>query len=163
MLVELRRIRPGEHAAAGDVCLAAYEPFLTSAEDFYRERLRDVARRDAEAEVWVAVDDDGVLLGCVTHCPPGSAWRELGRDHEGEFRMLAVHPEATGRGAGTALAELCEDRARAEGATSMVLSSLSEMTGAHRIYERLGYQRVPDRDWSPAPGVQLIAYSKDLS
>ena len=162
MIVELRRIRASEHAAAGDVCVAAYGPFLTSAEDFYRERLRDVARRDAEAEVWVAVDGDGVVLGCVTHCPPGSAWREIGQDHEGEFRMLAVHPDAGGRGAGTALARLCEDRARAEGATAMVLSSLREMTGAHRIYERLGYQRAADRDWSPAPGVQLIAYSKVL-
>jgi ribosomal protein S18 acetylase RimI-like enzyme len=162
MRVELRRIRPAEHAAAGDVCVAAYEPFLTSAEDFYRERLRDVARRDAEAEVWVAVDGDDVVLGCVTHCPPGSAWREIGQEHEGEFRMLAVHPGASGRGAGTALARLCEDRARAEGATAMVLSSLSEMTGAHRIYERLGYRRAADRDWSPAPGVELIAYWKEL-
>ena len=29
--MELRRIRPEEHAAAGDVCVAAYEPFLTGA------------------------------------------------------------------------------------------------------------------------------------
>ena len=45
----------------------------------------------------------------------------------------------------------------------MVLSSLGVMTAAHRIYERLGYERVPDRDWSPAPGVQLIAYAKELT
>jgi ribosomal protein S18 acetylase RimI-like enzyme len=160
--VELRRIRPDEHEEAGEVCVAAYEPFFSGAEDFYREKVRDVARRDAEAEVWVAVDD-GALLGCVTSCPPGSPWHELASDHEGEFRMLAVHPDARGRGVGTALATLCEDQARAHGATAMVLSSLREMTGAHRIYERLGYERAPDRDWSPVPGVHLIAYAKDLS
>lgn len=160
--MELRRIRPGEHAAAGTVCVAAYEPFFSGAEDFYRERVRDVARRDAEAEVWVAVDGE-TLLGCVTSCPPGSPWHELADDHEGEFRMLAVHPEARGRGVGTALARLCEERARAQGATAMVLSSLREMTEAHRIYEALGYARAPDRDWSPVPGVQLIAYSKELT
>lgn len=159
--MELRRIRPDEYAAAGDACLAAYEPFLTSGEDFYIERLRDVARRDVEAEVWVAVDD-GDVLGCVTHCPPGSAWREVGRDDEGEFRMLAVHPDARGRGVGTALSTLCEDMAREAGATGMVLSSLAEMTGAHRIYARLGYERVPDRDWSPTPEVHLLAFSKAL-
>ncbi len=157
--MDLHRIRPEEHVAAGAACLAAYEPFLTSAEDFYRERLRDVARRDAEAQVWVAVDD-GTLLGCVTHCPPGSTWREIGRDDEGEFRMLAVHPDARGRGVGTALSTLCEDLARTAGATAMVLSSLAEMTGAHRIYARLGYDRAPDRDWSPAPGVHLLAFVK---
>jgi hypothetical protein len=44
----------------------------------------------------------------------------------------------------------------------MVLSSLAEMTDAHRIYSRLGYARDPRRDWSPAPGVHLLAFSKDL-
>ncbi|MDZ5662563.1 GNAT family N-acetyltransferase [Nocardioides sp. S-58] len=157
--MELRRIRPGEHAAAGDVCVAAYEPFLTGAEDDYRARLHDVARRDAEAEVWVAVDGDR-LLGNVTFCPPGSPWREIGRSDEGEFRMLAVDPAAQGAGAGTALATLCEERARLHGATGMALSSLATMVAAHRVYARLGYVRDPQRDWSPMPGVDLIAFAK---
>lgn len=143
--------------------MAAYEPFFSGAEDFYRERVADVALRDAEAEVWVAVDDDEIL-GCVTHCPPDSPWHELAEgDHEGEFRMLAVAPAARGRGVGTALATLCEEQARAHGATAMVLSSLPEMTSAHGIYERLGYRRVPERDWSPVPDVFLIAFAKELT
>ena len=44
----------------------------------------------------------------------------------------------------------------------MVLSSLAEMTAAHRIYERSGYARTPERDWSPAPGVHLLAFEKQL-
>lgn len=159
--LELRRIRPGEHEAAGDVCVAAYEPFLTGAEDDYRQRLHDVATRDAQAEVWVAVRDDRVA-GVVTYCPPGSPWREIGREHEGEFRMLAVDPAAQGAGAGTALARLCEERAREDGAAGMALSSLASMTAAHRVYTRLGYARDPGRDWSPLPGVELIAFSKVL-
>ena len=159
--LELRRVRPEELAAAGDVCVAAYEPFLTGAEDDYRERLRDVATRDSQAEVWVAVVDDDVV-GVVTYCPPGSPWREIGRDDEGEFRMLAVDPRARGAGVGTALALLCEEHARADGATGMALSSLATMTAAHRIYARLGYEREPGRDWSPAAGVDLLAFSKPL-
>jgi GNAT superfamily N-acetyltransferase len=157
--VELRRIRPEEHDAAGDVCVAAYRPFLTGAEDDYAERLHDVATRAAQAEVWVALVD-GRVVGNVTYCPPGSPWREIGREHEGEFRMLAVDPAAQGVGAGTALARLCEDRARAHGATGMALSSLATMTTAHRVYARLGYERDPDRDWSPLPGVDLLAFRK---
>jgi GNAT superfamily N-acetyltransferase len=159
--VEVRRIRPEEHQAAGDVCVAAYDLLLTGAEDDYRERLHDVATRDAQAEVWVAVLDDRVV-GVVTYCPPGSRWREIGRDDEGEFRMLAVDPAAQGSGAGTALARLCEERARQDGATGMALSSLATMTAAHRVYARLGYRREPARDWSPLPGVDLLAFSKTL-
>lgn len=157
--MELRRIRPEEHEAAGDVCVAAYEPFFTGAEDDYRRRLHDVATRDAQAEVWVAVRDDKVA-GVVTYCPPGSPWREIGRDHEGEFRMLAVDPAAQRSGVGAALARLCEARAREDGATGMALSSLAAMSAAHRVYERLGYARDPGRDWSPVPGVELLAFSK---
>jgi GNAT superfamily N-acetyltransferase len=157
--VELRRIRPGEHEAAGDVCVAAYDPLLTGAEDDYRDRLHDVATRDAQAEVWVAVLE-GRVVGVVTYCPPGSPWREIGRADEGEFRMLAVDPAAQGSGAGTALARLCEERAREDGAAGMALSSLATMAAAHRVYARLGYSREPARDWSPVAGVDLLAFSK---
>ena len=104
--MELRRIRPEEYHRAGEVCVAAYEPFFDGAEDFYRDQVSNVALRDSEAQVWVAVDDDAIL-GCVTYCPPGSAWREISREDEGEFRMLSVDPSARGRGVGTALATLC--------------------------------------------------------
>jgi hypothetical protein len=32
------------------------------------------------------------------------------------------------------------------------------MASAHRVYERLGFSRAPERDWQPVPGVDLIAY-----
>ncbi len=146
--LELRRIRPDELAAAGDVCVAAYEPFLTGGEDDYRERLHDVTTRDAQAEVWVAVEGDR-LLGNVTYCPPGSRWREIGRDDEGEFRMLAVAPQAQGQGVGEALARHVVDRFREEGATAVVLSTTPLMAPAHRLYERLGFRRAPQHDFDP--------------
>ena len=36
------------------------------------------------------------------------------------------------------------------------------MRAAHRLYERTGFRRLPERDWSPRPGVQLLAYSLEL-
>lgn len=160
--MELRRAAPEELPALGRLTVAAYEEFMRGAEDGYRAHLADAARRDGEAELWVAAEGPE-LLGCVTYCPPGSPWRELARDAtEGEFRMLAVHPDARGQGVGQALAAMCEERARAHGATSMVLSSLTDMAGAHRVYQRLGYTRDPASDWDPVPGVHLIAFRKEL-
>ena len=33
------------------------------------------------------------------------------------------------------------------------------MRAAHRIYERVGFERAPERDWSPVPGVELLAFA----
>ena len=160
-MVEVRLARPEELEAVGELTVRAYAAYTLGPGDPYVARLRDAASRARAAELWVAVDGDR-LLGSVTCCPPGSSYREVSRPDEGEFRMLAVDPDARGTGAGTALAAHCEERARAHGAVGMALSSLAAMTAAHRIYTRLGYARDPGRDWSPLPGVELLAFSKTL-
>lgn len=137
--------------------VAAYAPYLGEERDYVHE-LRDAARRDREAELWVAVDDDGTLLGSVTACPDGSPWRELAQPGEGEFRTLAVDPGAQGRGVGRSLVEHVVARFGEEGASDLVLCSMSTMASAHRLYERLGFVRDESLDWSPVESVELIAY-----
>ena len=161
--MHLRRARPEDLPAVGEVTAAAYADFVLGEDDPYLDHLRDAARRDREAELWVAVDDtDERLLGSVTVCPEGSAWREIAEPGEGEFRMLSVHPSARGAGVGSALVELVLQRFRDEAATAVVMSSLAEMSAAHRLYERAGFTRLPGRDWSPLPRVHLIAFGKEL-
>ncbi len=148
----------------GRITEAAYEDFLFGPDDYYRAALRDAARRDREAELWVAVDEDGTVLGSVTSCPPGSPWRELATDGEGEFRMLAVAPAARGRGAGEALVRHCEQLAAAAGASRRGLTTIDEMAPAQRIYRRLGYRHEPARDWSveELPELPMRAWTKEL-
>ena len=161
--VRIRRARPEDLAAVGEVTVAAYADFTAGDDDFYIEHLRDAGRRDREAELWVATPADSEeILGSVTICPPDSPWREIARDGEGEFRMLAVAPAARGAGVGSALLALVVERFREAGARAVVLSSLAEMADAHRIYARAGFLRLPERDWSPVPGVHLIAFRKEL-
>lgn len=159
---QIRMARESEFEAIGDLTVAAYASFTQGPGDPYIQRLRDTRTRATQAELWVAVSD-GRLLGSVTYTPPGSPWRELSADSdEGEFRMLSVHPDARGLGVGDALVSRCEERSVDDGATSMVLSSLPDMRDAHRLYARRGYQRAPERDWSPVPGTELIAFTKEL-
>ena len=157
----VRRAEPADLAAAGEVTVAAYAEFTTGPDDQYLALLRDAARRDREAELWVA-ERDGEVVGTVTIALPGSPWREIATADEGEFRMLAVSPAARRQGVGEALTGLVLGRFRSLGFRAVVLSSLAEMTAAHRVYERHGFRRAPDRDWSPVPGVDLIAYRAEL-
>lgn len=36
------------------------------------------------------------------------------------------------------------------------------MPTAHRLYERAGFLRLPERDWTPQPDITLIAYGLRL-
>jgi ribosomal protein S18 acetylase RimI-like enzyme len=76
--------------------------------------------------------------------------------------MLAVAPAARGRGIGHALTRWCVDRAREQGCSRVVLSSLDRMHAAHRLYERMGFRRLPERDWFPSPEISLVSYALDL-
>ncbi|WP_201778018.1 GNAT family N-acetyltransferase [Jiangella alkaliphila] len=74
--------------------------------------------------------------------------------------MLAVDPATRGRGVGAALVQACLDLARQHGDATLVLSSLPTMHTAHRLYERLGFVRTPERDFEPIPDFPLIAYRR---
>lgn len=158
--VLVRRAEPADLDRVGEVTLEAYAEFR-GPETGYAARLRDAATRYREAELWVA-ERDGELVGTVTMALEGSPWREIGQTGEGEFRMLAVAPSARRQGIGEALTQAVFDRFRELGAEAIVLSSLAEMTSAHRMYARFGFTRLPERDWSPAPGVDLLAYRAEL-
>lgn len=158
--MQIRPVRPEELAGVGRLTAEVYvgESYVAAGAD-YVAQLIDTADRAQQAEVWVAVEGSQ-LLGSVTFCPAGSPFREVARADEGEFRMLAVSPAARGRGVGRALVELCLQRADELGYAATRISSMDRMTSAHSVYERLGFVRVPEDDWSPVRGVDLLAYLK---
>jgi ribosomal protein S18 acetylase RimI-like enzyme len=160
--IVVRLALPVELDAAGEVVRAAYAADGVG-HDSYHRVLADARDRSRDADLAVAVDPDGTVLGCVTFALPGSRWAELSRPGEAEFRMLGVAPAGRGRGIGTALVRWCLDRARADGAHRLVICSESSMLAAHRIYTRIGFVRRPDLDWSPIEDVQLIGFALELT
>jgi ribosomal protein S18 acetylase RimI-like enzyme len=92
-----------------------------------------------------------------------SPWAEDLRDGEAGVRMLAVPPGHQGGGVGRALVEACIELARSEAKRALFLHSTPWMEAAHHLYQRLGFRRVPERDWVPIPEVPLVAFSLDLS
>ncbi|NGO10751.1 GNAT family N-acetyltransferase [Streptomyces sp. HC44] len=164
----IRRAAPEEYESLGEITAQAYlgDGLLDFGEsDSYLDELRDVAKRAAAAEVLVAVEHDRVLGG-VAFVPSGGPMSEIAGPGEAEIRMLAVAREARGRGVGETLARACIDRARATpGCVRIVLSTQTTMHSAHRIYERLGFTRTPDRDWNPIPDlddIYLLTYELTL-
>ena len=148
--MEIREARPDEFAVVGELVVEAYDVIDPIGLGEYADELRDVGGRVESADVLVAADDDGTLLGAVTYVPgPGSPTAEFTEADAAGIRMLAVAPTAQGRGVGKALVEACLERARAAGKSQVILHTTDWMTSAHRLYERLGFDRDPSIDWQP--------------
>jgi GNAT superfamily N-acetyltransferase len=127
----------------------------------YVPTLANAAARAELAELLVARDGDAIV-GSVALVYDGEFGEVLHSADEAGFRMLVVERAGRGRGIGELLVTACLDRARAAGKRRMVISTDRRMTTAHRLYERLGFTRLPERDWVPLPGVELLVYARDL-
>ncbi|GAB3431693.1 GNAT family N-acetyltransferase [Actinophytocola sediminis] len=158
----VRRAGADEVPEVGRLTVRTYvaEGFV-AAEDDYAATLADATSRFHDAELLVAVDPDGSILGTVTIAPPGSPLVNVAEPAELEFRMLAVASSARGRGVGEALVLAVIDRAAELGLGAVMLSSQQGMTAAHRLYRRFGFQRTPERDWSPNGHEVLLTFRLD--
>jgi GNAT superfamily N-acetyltransferase len=166
MAFSIRAARAEEFDRLGEITAAAYldDGLLDfGADDPYLVLLRDVRMRAQHADVLVAVDEAGTVLGGVTFVGGPGAYADIAQAGEAEFRTLAVAPPGRGRGVGAALVQHCVERARRLGRRRLVLSTQPTMHSAHRIYERAGFVRQPHRDWSPVPGTSLVVYALELT
>jgi ribosomal protein S18 acetylase RimI-like enzyme len=162
----LRDARAEELDEVGALMVAAYQeylpPGLPPGWRAYRDEIRDVRRRLAESTLIVA-EDASRLVGAVTYYPEGAKETHTAWPPDwAVFRLLAVHPDARGRGIGRLLTEECIRRARAAGRVAVGLHTTDLMTIARAMYERRGFVRVPDLDFFPAPTFRVMAYRLTL-
>ncbi|GIH12763.1 GNAT family N-acetyltransferase [Rugosimonospora africana] len=154
---------PEEYPQIGALSVDAYRADGQLPEH-YAPFLSDVAARAEHGTILAAVDEEtGAVLGAATFVLPGSPLAEVSRDGEAEFRTLAVAPGAQGRGIGAALVRACLDRAAGLGCHAVVICTRDVATAAQRLYDKLGFQRAPELDWSPIAGVNLLALRHELA
>jgi ribosomal protein S18 acetylase RimI-like enzyme len=169
--MQIRLIRPDECEVIGEITLRAYRD-LMGGEPLgpYEDELLNVSARKLDSEVYVAVDNDGILVGGVTYVPDPERTMSEFQDPEGAgIRMLAVDPQYQGLGAGRALVETCIARARFQHRRRVILHSTPVMTTAQAIYKRLGFESSPELDvwfhddpYSTSNPLHLIAYTLSL-
>jgi ribosomal protein S18 acetylase RimI-like enzyme len=165
MTIEVRPVRDDERAEAGRVTALAYREFVRPGEqawEDYLSHIADVEDRAERALVLVAVEHGRIL---------GSASLELDTRVEPEddpplapdeshIRMLGVDPDERGKGVARALMDACFDQARARGKRWISLHTTERMRAAQAMYERLGFERKPDRVFPD--GFVLLSYEKRI-
>lgn len=160
----VRQARDEELEAAGEVVAAAYAPMPGMDEEpEYLAEVRDTRGRIADADILVAVDDAGVVIGCASFVRDHtSRLAELELPDESGIRMVGVAEAARGRGVARALVEACAQRARASGKRGIAILTEPRWTVSHSVYERLGFRRAPDRDYRAEPDFILWAWTLEL-
>lgn len=161
--VHVRLVAPHEYDEVSRLSVEAYAHDYPLSED-YRASIADVATRAREHEVWVAQDLSGrALLGTVATPRAGANLSALGREGEVDFRLLAVAPSARGRGIGELLTRHVLELARQRGAHRVVMNSGPRMLAAHRLYHRLGFVRLPERETVQIEDGTLLAFGYELT
>lgn len=143
----IRSATPTDHPGIAQVLARGYDGFDPTTEYFGYVTSPDEWAPQA-TDILVAVGADDEVLGVVAFALEGTPLHEPVVPPMGDasFRFLAVAPSARGRGVGRQLVEACIDAARAAGCRRLAIFTMDFMTEAHRLYERLGFSRRPDRD-----------------
>lgn len=80
-----------------------------------------------------------------------------------EIRMLAVGSEFRGNGVGKALVQHCIEVSKEQGEKRIGLHTGNFMESAMKLYESIGFERVPTLDFEPLDdGIIVFAYQLGL-
>ena len=154
----IRRLIPTDDLDAfGRMVLASYVALPEMPRDAdYEAELLDVAGRVNDGIVYGAFDGDRPV-GCVTFVRGHERAHAEGLlPGESSFRMLAVDVGAQGRGVGEGAVHRCLADAAELRSSAVFIHSGTWMHAAHRLYRRLGFEFVPERDWViDEPTIQL--------
>lgn len=144
MMLEIREATGRDADAVAELWTEAYVTLGVAGrtKPYTEADFLDSARH---GEILVADGPEGIA-GAVVLFAPGAPGRVIGEPEEAELLRLGVASSSRGVGVGRALAGFCERRARAAGWSAIALWSRPCQVEAHRLYESLGYRRVPERD-----------------
>ena len=150
----IRHARSSELDEIAGLFAPALAPYRGGVQDWilhaYLAELVDVRPRFEDAEVLVA-ERDGRIVGTIAFYPDVrlEGWSNLPAGWAG-FRALAVPPRMRGAGIGQALVRRCIERTRDVGAETLGIHTISLLTDAVRLYQRLGFVRCPEFDLQAA-------------
>ena len=120
-----------------------------------KQRLAVLADKSA---VFVCADG-GNIIGMAFLVPSGNG-DDIYDDSWCHLRMVGVLPEYAGRGIGRKLTEMCVERAKKNGETTMALHTSEMMNAARHIYESMGFSVV--REIAPRFGKRYWLFTMAL-
>lgn len=163
------RIRPCQSQDWGPVSDLLHAVFAGEGYTSSEQAAKAYTQQNLSANgVMLVAEDPTGIVGSVLLLSPDDTLAQLAGADEMEFRLLAVAPHCRGKRVGAHLVQACIDRASAPPmrARRLVICTQPSMHAAQRLYEQLGFVRVPHRDFTiattdgtPTPDRLVYTYS----
>lgn len=167
----IRDIQASEFEALGKLMIESYstlEGFPTASElPSYYSLLANIGEfsQKPNSRVLVAHSHSGILVGGVVYFSDMAGYGAGGIaktiTNSSGIRLLGVSPQFRNAGAGKALTLACIDIAKSYGHEQVILHSTIAMKAAWRLYEKLGFIRTEDLDFSQL-GVDVYGFKLKL-
>lgn len=160
MAITIEKAHNSRYSSIGKLMVQVYSqlegfPGEDEQPDYYRmlANVGEIATQPG-VELLEATNETGVLIGAVVYFSDmrfygsgGTATQE--KDAAG-FRLLAVLPEARGKGVGKQLTTACIAKAKNDGRNQVIIHTTRAMQTAWGMYEGMGFKRSPDLDFVQA-------------
>lgn len=168
--VLIRIAQSNELELLKDQRIIAYEEYAEKLPESHWAALRSAITADLDfdsnsgVEILIA-EDEGKILGSVALFPAKTdAYQGFVKAQDyPEIRMLAIMPLARKMGIGSALINECINRSKKKNAQYIGLHTGEFMVHAKKLYEKLGFHRIPELDFIPADdGIVVNAYRYTL-
>ena len=162
MTFTIRQAHEDELEIIASLIVDAYAEFAAAmspdAWSMFAQDIANVGGRRADGEIIVAVRDSSIV-GTVTMY---REWRGAQPDTLA-LRLLAVPPKERHSGVGRALMDYAVAEARAGGKRRLILAAMQMMEQIREMAQRMGFQRAPELDHEPAPGVRVEGFCLKLA
>ena len=154
----VRELKPHEADVLGELMVRVYSdlagfPGPLEQPDYYK-MLRNIGAfaNKPSARVLVALSPTDELFGGIVYFGDmahyGSGGTATSETDASGIRLLSIDPKFRRGGAGKALTEACINLARKSGHSHVILHTTKAMLIAWNLYERLGFVRSADLDFS---------------
>jgi GNAT superfamily N-acetyltransferase len=153
----VRNANPDEFSVIGKLMVEVYsqlDGFPKEAEQpNYYKMLANVGdlTQKSETELLVAVSPLGKIAGAVVYFGDmkqyGSGGTATLETNAAGFRLLAVSPDARGKGIGKLLTHACIKKAKDGKLNQMIIHTTKAMQTAWGMYEAIGFKRSEDLDF----------------
>ncbi|RJS63148.1 GNAT family N-acetyltransferase [Priestia filamentosa] len=168
-MMKIREALDNEKEMIREQRVKAYEEHAQIIPGGHWNALKKAISSDADEQIRVehlVAELDGEIVGSVALFPAKTdAYDGLVDmlDYP-EIRMLAVTPHSRGKGVAELLIKECILRAKINGSKYIGLHTGDFMKTAMRLYERMGFIRVPQFDFQPAnDGIIVKAYRLSIN